>query len=202
MSGSVLNWFYSYSFDRSFSVAIGSSQSSHARLACGVPQGSVLGPLLFSLNMLPLGHIIRSHNLSFHPYADDTQLYLSFNPNDFNHLNTLRNCINDITCWMSQNFLQLNLNKTEVLIVGPGSEEIKTHLGSLSNSTYTSCRILGVIFDENLSLNQHVNLVVQSCFMQLRKLSKLTFLSSKNLEVVIHALFLLGWTTATLCTHA
>lgn len=80
---SVLMWFYSDLQDRSFSEAIGKSWSSSVKMTCGVPQGSVLGPLLFSLYMLPLGHVIGRHNVSFQSYADDTKLYLSFNPNYF-----------------------------------------------------------------------------------------------------------------------
>src|SRR4029434_7670281 len=67
----------------------------------------ILGPLLFSLYMLPLGSVIRRHNIEYHSYADDTQLYISVTPNNYSSIDCLVNCISDINVWMSQNFLQM-----------------------------------------------------------------------------------------------
>ncbi|TWW53026.1 hypothetical protein D4764_0169970, partial [Takifugu flavidus] len=69
--------------------------------------------------MLPLGDVIRSHGISFHSYADDTQLYIAVAPGDTGPVDALFNCILDIQSWMAENFLQLNQDQTEVLVIGP-----------------------------------------------------------------------------------
>ena len=76
MSGPALMWLRSYIPDRPQSVNVPGGASGKSSVACGVPQGSVLGPLLFSMYTAPIGDIIRRHNLSFHLTADDTQLYI------------------------------------------------------------------------------------------------------------------------------
>ncbi|KAJ0015514.1 hypothetical protein NQD34_009134 [Periophthalmus magnuspinnatus] len=116
--GAALEWFTSYLTNRTFSVQIGELSSSTASLFCGVPQGSILGPVLFSLYMLPLGSIIAKYKLAFHCYADDIQIYLPIMSRKHDALESLFKCIADIKLWLGQNFLHLNEEKTEYILFG------------------------------------------------------------------------------------
>ena len=92
-------------------------------LKFGVPQGSVLGPLLFSLYAQPLSKVIESHNCQYHKYADDTEVSKSAQPSDFTPLERdIQACINDVMSWMFSNKLKLNPDKTEVMLVGYAPE--------------------------------------------------------------------------------
>ncbi|MBZ5782225.1 reverse transcriptase domain-containing protein, partial [Klebsiella aerogenes] len=82
--------------DRYQFVSVDEEMSHRSEGQYGVPQGSVLGPLLFTLYMLPLGDIIRKHGVSFYCYADDTQLYISSHPDETYNFTRLTDCIADI----------------------------------------------------------------------------------------------------------
>lgn len=184
--GTALKWFESYLSGRTFSVMVGDLSSSSAPLSCGVPQGSILGPILFSLYMLPLGSIIARNNLSFHCYADDLQIYLPVKPNSQSAQSSLLSCVAEIKQWLAQNFLHLNDGKTECIMFGDtGTAGFGTLFPTLSQNV----RNLGVFFDSDLKFDKQINSVVRTSFFQLRLLAKVKmFLSHRNLEMAIHAL--------------
>ena len=93
------------------------SESKHCKLRFGVPQGSVLGPF-FAIYMLPLGDVILSFGISFHCYANDTQLFICVDSGDSAQIQRVESCLAAVKGWMSQRFLQLNTGKTELIIIG------------------------------------------------------------------------------------
>lgn len=187
--GSALKWFNSYLTDRTFSIRLGDYSSGHAPLVCGVPQGSVLGPTLFSLYMLPLGSIFKKHNVSFHCFADDVQIYMPVKIKSKGALQPLLDCLNEVKLWLSSNFLKLNESKTEFIVFGSplslGDEPI---LGPISSNTRNSVKSLGVHLDNSFKFRKQISSVVSSSFFQLRLISKIkAYIPPGDLEKVVHA---------------
>ncbi len=193
ITGTVLKWFRSYLSDRSQQVIVKKAKSEPSKLQYGVPQGSVLGPILFTLYTIPLGRIIQSHGLSYHLYADDTQIYMSFKP-AASHLNVekikLEKCIEDIKQWMTLNKLKLNDNKTEFVIFGrtnlpTGSIQI----GEDNIPASHSARNLGVMLDSKMKMTNQVSSICKSVSYHLRNISKVRkYLTMEAAEALVHAL--------------
>jgi len=123
VTGTALSWIQSYLSNRSQFVKLGYRQSPAMSLNVGVPQGSVLGPLLFAICCSPLGDIIAKHGVQCHHYADDTQLHLAMRADNTSAgLSVFAACSSDVRLWYMQNGLQLNPDKSEALIVGKSSQ--------------------------------------------------------------------------------
>ena len=122
---SVLKWFSSYLDERLFYVKINNSKSDKCFLRIGVPQSSILGPILFILYTKNLEIIARRYGFEIHLYADDTQLYIEFDPVTQSKWieQNIKACLNEIQAWMISNFLKLNEDKTETVIIHPKSRQ-------------------------------------------------------------------------------
>ena len=202
-----LKWIASFLTGRTQNVVIGDlstnlgATSAPVTLTFGVPQGSVLGPILFTLYTVPLGKICRKHHIFYHLYADDTQLYLTFKPNRNGSkeecIHSLENCINEIRDWICINLLKLNDGKTEFIILGTQQqlqkishiniqigEDLVTPVGMVCN--------LGFFMDKYLKNKDHITRITSSTYNTLRKVHQSRSLLDENTtKNIVQALVLL-----------
>ena len=193
IKGNALLWLKSFLVDRSQVVIANGKTSNSSTLRWGVPQGSVLGPLLFILYTKPLHSLIEKYGISYQSFADDTQLHNSSSSDTLpTSISTIQNCISQIKTWMSSNKLKLNDEKTELLYIH--SKDIIPYdlqIGDTLVPFSTQARNLGVIFMDNLSLEKHVTKVCRTAFIELRNISNIRqFLDISTTKVLMSSLVL------------
>ena len=177
--GSALKWFESYLSNRIQSVIIGDATSVERTLPFGVPQGSVLGPELFVLYTKSVGNIIKSHDLDYQLYADDSQMYdTTQNITMKEKVDKYERCVTDLKEWMSQNRLKLNAEKTEAVLIGSKKQRMKIDQKHIeiegSNIDFKeNARNLGVIIDSGLNMTDHVKNLKRSILFELKKISSI-----------------------------
>ena len=188
--GSALSWLASYLAHRSYSVMLGSCISAPQRTYVGVPQGSVLGPLLFTMFTTPMYDLISHHHINTHFYADDVQVYINMS-DDNSSLTCLENSIQEIHRWMHANKLKLNANKTEVLFIHARSStqtDVTVTIENSPISSVESVRDLGVILDSSMSMKQFVNQKCKSVSFNLAKIRRIQrFLTFTTTNTLLHA---------------
>ena len=198
IQGTALSWFRSYLTNRFQMVSIEGTFSDPVGLCYGVPQGSVLGPILFILYTQPLTHVILNHPVSHMLYADDTQVYKSCNANDLPlTILCIEKCVSDVRTWMLSNKLQMNEDKTEVLLITPKrvakSEQLPVSM-NINGTSVTFCpslRNLGVTLDSTLSLHQHILNVCRGAFLELRRIHSIRgFLTTDAVKTLVCSLVL------------
>ena len=192
-----LAWFKSYLTGRHQYVNIDGCRSQPRDLRFGVPQGSVLGPILFTLYTTPLGNIARKYGLNFHLYADDTQLYITFRPTDPDSLkcslSVIRQCIDEIRVWMFDNLLKLNGDKTEILFVTTGKYKHHSFVDSINIDGANikpsdKVRNLGAIFDRTLNPEAFINTTCKSLWYLLRNISRVRrSLTTDSVKTLVQA---------------
>jgi len=174
VSGVALDWIETYMRGRKQYVMAGGERSGLSDCNYGVPQGSVLGPFLFSIYLSPIADLITVHGVQFHQYADDTQLYVTIQTAE--DLVRLEKCTLAIRDWFAENGMLLNPDKSEVLLVASQKKAKEFAHGSGvpvagSNIAYSvTLKSLGVTLDQSLTFDTHVQNVVKAANYHTRAL--------------------------------
>lgn len=176
IKGNALQWFRSYLHGRQQSVRRGSKSSKPVTVICGVPQGSVLGPILFVLYTADIAALVQRSGLVPHLYADDTQVY-GWSPPHLTGdlLEKFSACFDNIYSWMRANRLQLNMDKTEFMWCTTTRRQhqlpaAEVTVGPHQVTPSKSVRDLGIFLDSDLVMRTHVLRTVSRCFAMLRQL--------------------------------
>ena len=167
---------------------------------CGVSHGSCLEPLLFTIYTSSLLEVDEKYLPSVHCYADDTQLYVSFRPADetdetghLDAITAINCCIKAIGCWMHENKLLLNEEKTEFLLIGTKQQLAKVDIGHIkvgkvNIAPHSPVKNLGVWFDSNLSMIDHITKTCSAAFYYLCNIRRIRkYLTKECTETLIHA---------------
>ena len=188
----VLSWLTSYLSLRSVSVCIGSTSSPVCQLLHGVPQGSVLGPVLFTLYVSPLEDVITAHGINCMMYADDSQLYTVLKHPREDTVQRMERCIMDIKIWTINNKLFLHDGKTEAIHISSKfrstSQVAGIKVGDCTISPVSEVRNLGVTFDKNLCMDTHITNICKCAFLAIRDIGKIRrYLDKSTTERLVHA---------------
>ena len=194
--GVALKWFKSYLKGRTQSVIINDNFSEPLELSFGVPQGSVLGPILFNIYVTSLANVFINAGFNTLSYADDHNGYQVFSMpsanNVFNHY--VPTLISNISDWMQQYFLKLNEDKTKIIVFG--SKFFKSNLSINRVTTFDgetikfvdNVKYLGAYLDERLTLSTHINKITSQCYNNLRKIKSIrSYLSQQQCEILVNA---------------
>ena len=197
VAGRVLDWFTSYLANRHQFVNIRNAQSKNRLLNCGVPQGSVLGPDLFTLYTAPLADIFQKHHVFFHMYADDTQILVSCPPSDISKsIEGLEQCLADVHSWMVVNLLKLNPSKTEFILFGSSYmlkninvSNIELHVDNAHIKPSQCVRDLGVIFDDQLTMSSQITSVCKASMASVRNIGRIRkYLDNNTAKLLVNSL--------------
>ena len=188
-----LQWFENYLSSRTQRVVLNGTSSSPSRLSFGVPQGSVLGPYLFTIYTQPLDGLISNFSIPHMFFADDTQMYSSASENNAVAVkDNITNCVGNVKSWMASNKLKFNDDKTEYMTLKKKSKPVITEeieIGEVTIKNASHCRNLGFYFDEHLDMNFHITKVCQTLHGVFKSICRIRHvLDTDTCKLLVHAL--------------
>jgi hypothetical protein len=193
--GTPLSWMRSYLSNRTQAVVVEGVSSEELELSVGLPQGSSVGPSEYVTYSTPVFSIVERFGINVHMYADDTQLYLELNPEDYiNAASQMESCLEELKVWMNDNHLKLNEDKTEYLMIGRPSSinrisvPLTLNVGTSVIHASKVAKNIGVVFDTELSMVPHINNLCNQCYVQLRNIAKIRAnLTEDTAATLMHA---------------
>ena len=196
LTGPALSWILSYLSNRCQVVKLGKHSSSPQACESGVPQGSVLGPLLFTIYVSPIASLLSQLGVCQHQYADNTQLHIAISASSAAaNLKVLESALSSLSFWFSQNCLALNPEKSDAILLG--TEKRNSTLSGINTINVAgstvplaqSIKLFGVTLDNSLTFHKHVSLISQSCFYHIKALRHLRHtLDTHTASLIAHAL--------------
>ena len=191
-----LKWFISFLTDRTFTVKINNTSSKSAAIKYGVPQGSVLGPIIFNICIDNISRIIKKHPIKYHMYADDLQLYVEVESTEKIPIamRSINNCLDEIKNWYNENSLCINMNKTEALIIHNNGIKIPNEitLFNMNFKCYMPIRNLGFIFEPSFNFKNHIDKIFKIANFSLYNIRQIRrSITKKACESLVRSLVLL-----------
>ena len=194
LRGTVLNWFRSFLSNRMQSTSVKGSRSNSSHMKYGVPQGSVLGPVLFNIYIRNFIQLLRKAGFVVHGYADDHQALTGFRIEfQFQTLAySLPRCLNLITDWMTSHFLKLNAGKSNLLVFSPKNLKDKIFFDRvyLGNNIFIPVSLdamnLGVKLDSELSFSKHIGMILSQSYRMISSIGRIkSYLTVNDLRCLV-----------------
>jgi hypothetical protein len=191
IDGKAHSWLQSFTIGRTQTVHVGSTTSARSPIRSGVPQGSVLGPLLYIMYTADIARIVESIGVGVHLYADDIQLYRSAKPHKSADIaSQILTAIAAVQSWMTSNRLRLNPDKTQFMWMGSRQQLAKQYHSevSLIPAASDAVTVLGVHLDPELTFDGHVSAMSRTCFFHLRRIRAIKHCLTPNaVRTLVHA---------------